>query len=226
MVDKVKKGDHVEIVYVGKEKLTGRLFDLNDEEFAKKENVQNPNHKYEGHIVCIGQKDVLEGLDGALEGKELGKKFKVEITPEKGFGKQDSRLMQLVSLSKFKEGRPHPGMQVDLKGRVGLVKTVSGGRVMIDFNHPLAGKYLVYEVKINKIITDDAEKVKSFIKMYLNMETKVDINDSKATIGLEIPDKFQEEIANQIKKRVPSLKKVEFKAPSEEKPKKTASKKE
>ncbi|RME55414.1 peptidylprolyl isomerase [Candidatus Woesearchaeota archaeon] len=212
MAQKVKKGDFVEIVYVGRESNTKTIFDLNDEEVAKKENLYNPNQKYEPSVVCVGKRDVIEGLDDALEGKEVGQKFKLVIPAKKAFGEVDRRLIQLVSLAKFKkEGMPFPGMQVNVNNMIGVVKTVSGGRVMIDFNHPLAGKEVEYEVEIKRVVTDDNEKLKSFFKMYLNMEPKLNIKNNKAEVEMDVPDNFKDQIVKSIKERVPSIKEVVFK---------------
>ncbi len=226
MADKVKKGDHVEIVYVGKEKQTGNIFDLNDENAAKKEGVHNPKAKYSGLIVSVGQRDVIEGMDDDLVGKETDKSYKVSIQPQKAFGPKNSKLIQLVSLSKFKKDQmPFPGLQVDVNGKIGVVKTVSGGRVMLDFNHPLAGREVEYAYTIKRIVTDSKEKIQSFFKMYFNANPDVDVTEGNALVHMDIPPKFAEEMEKKIKERVPELKKVEFRIP-EAKEKKTPPKKE
>ncbi|MFH0798352.1 MAG: FKBP-type peptidyl-prolyl cis-trans isomerase [Candidatus Woesearchaeota archaeon] len=226
MAEKVKKGDHVELVYVGREKQTGNIFDLNDANAANKEGVHNPKAKYDGLIVSVGQKDVIEGLDDDLVGKETEKSYKVSIHAQKAFGPKDSKLIQLVSLSKFKKDQmPFPGLQVEVNGKIGVVKTVSGGRVMLDFNHPLAGREVEYDYTIKRIVADSKEKVQSFFKMYFNANPDVDVTEGKALVHMDIPKKFADEIAKKIKERVPELKEVEFKIP-EAKEAKTPPKKE
>lgn len=226
MAEKVKKGDHVEIVYVGKEKQTGNIFDLNDENAAKNEGVHNPKAKYYGLIVNVGQRDVIEGLDDDLVGKDTEKSYMVSIPAPKAFGPKDSKLIQLVSLSKFKkEQMPFPGLQVEVNGKIGVVKTVSGGRVMLDFNHPLAGREVEYDYTIKRVVTDSKEKVQSFFKMYFNANPDVDVSEGKALVHMDVPKKFADEIAKKIKERVPELKEVEFKIP-ELKETKTPAKKE
>src|SRR3989344_4389828 len=142
-----KKGDFVEVTFVGKEKESGKVFDTNDAAAAKKIGLNTEDHHLHSLYVCIGKQDVIPGLDEALEGKELSKKYDVTVSSDKAFGKKDAKLYQLVSASKFKEQRvdPYPGMQVSSNNRMGIIKSVSGGRIMVDFNHPLAGKDLVYE---------------------------------------------------------------------------------
>ena len=50
---------------------------------------------------------------------------------------------------------PEPGMQVNVDNMTGIIKTAAGGRCLVDFNHPLSGKDLVYTIKVNKIIEDE-----------------------------------------------------------------------
>ncbi|MBC7115271.1 MAG: peptidylprolyl isomerase, partial [Archaeoglobi archaeon] len=63
--------------------------------------------------------------------------------------------------------RPQPGMRVRVNGRIGTVETVIGRRVRVDFNHPLAGKNVIYEYEIHEIIEDLNEKIKAIMEHYL-----------------------------------------------------------
>ena len=54
--------------------------------------------------------------------------------------------------------QPIPGLQLNIDGSFGVVKPSAADACLVDFNHPLAGKDLVYDVKINKIGRDDKEK--------------------------------------------------------------------
>lgn len=225
----VKKGDFVRIKFVGRVKDGNAIFDLNDEEVAKKEEIYNKNHKYEPQTVCVGQQDVVKGLDEALVGKEVGKKFSVELSPDDAFGRKDARLFQLVSASKFKDNEmvPYPGMQVTINNNPGVVKTISGGRVMVDFNHPLSGRDVKYDVEVVGIVTDDVEKVKSFVDLYLGKsDANVTISDGVAKIEMEFPVQLADAVGKKIIERIPSLKKVEFGKKEEKKQEANAEKKE
>ncbi|MFH0752761.1 MAG: peptidylprolyl isomerase [archaeon] len=211
---KIKKGDFVKIKYVGRLKDDNYIFDLNDEEVAKKENIYNDKVEYKPFTVCVGQKDVVKGLDEALVGKEPKEKFSVELQPEDAFGKKDPKFMQLVSAKKFKEKnmRPYPGMPITINNTPGIVKTVSGGRIMVDFNHPLASREVKYDVEILEVVTDDAEKVKAIAEMHLGMKNpKVTVEGNVAKIDNEFPEQLHVPVGKSIIERVPTLKKVEFK---------------
>lgn len=225
----LKKGDFAEIVYTGRLKESGKAFDTNDKEAAKKEGLFKENSRYEPIEVCIGEEDVVKGLDEALEGKEAGKEFKVEVPAEKGFGKKDAKMYKLVPSSVFKgEMQPVPGMPVQFQnGASGVVKTVSGGRILVDFNHPLAGQDLVYDVKIVKHVTDDAEKLKGFLKYYLGTEPEVEVKEGKAVIKIkpEVPEPIQKALIDKAKSRIPALKEIVFEKEKKEAPAKKAEEK-
>jgi FKBP-type peptidyl-prolyl cis-trans isomerase SlyD len=150
----------------------------------------------------------------------------MKLSPEQAFGKKSAQLLKLISLNAFKKGKvmPEVGMQVEVDGQMGIVKTVTGGRVVVDFNHPLASKELEYTIKANKIITDDSEKIQSLISLTLNLKKekiKVDIKAGKATVTmLKLPDIFQKEFSKKITTLVPTVKELVFiEEKQEQKPK-------
>ena len=148
---KLKKGDFIEIEYIGRIKDDNKVFDLTNEEVAKKEGIHHKDHIYKPVIICLGFNDIIKGLDEELIGKEPGK-YKIEINSEKAFGKKTYDLIKLVPNSIFnKENiRPFPGLQVNIENLIGTIRSVSGGRSLVDFNHPLAGKDIIYEIEIKK----------------------------------------------------------------------------
>ena len=211
----IKKKDFIEIEYTGKTKEEGIVFDTTDEKVAKDNELEQENTNYGPVTICLGEGQVLAGLDNALEGKETGKDLKIEIKPEDAFGKKDAKLLQLVQTNKFKkEGiQPMPGLQVNIDGMMATIKTVSGGRTLIDFNHPLSGKDIVYEVKINKVITDDVEKLKAYVKVALNLkEVDASIKEGKAKVNLksELPKEIQDQLIEKIKNVITNIKEIEF----------------
>lgn len=221
---KVKKGDFITIDYVGRVKETNQIFDLTDEELAKKENIHQEGAKYKPVIVCIGEGDVVKGVDEALVNKEAGKSFKIEISPEKGFGKKDAKLIQLVNTNVFikQNINPVPGLQVNINNMIGTIRTVTGGRTLVDFNHPLAGRDLIYEIKILKKVTDDKEKLGGLLSFHLGIDDPdVKIENNTAKINNDVPEAYRKQLEEKIKKLIHSIKKIEFKkeGKKEEKPK-------
>ncbi len=217
MTETVKNGDFVEIEYTGLLKEDGFVFDTTNESLAKKEGIFDPKMTYGPVAICIGQGQILKGLDSSLEGLPIGTETEVELEPEKAFGKKDAKLLQLVPTSIFKkEGiRPAPGLQVQIDGAMGTIRTVSGGRTVVDFNHPFSGKEVIYKVKIIRKLTDEKEKVKSLIHLSLNQLPEaigVNITGEKCTVTLK--KDFNKELLDflkqRIKKTMPEIKEVEF----------------
>ena len=212
---KVKNKDFVEVEYTGRIKEDNFIFDTTNEKVAKENNVHNENVTYGPVVICLGEGHVLKGLEEQLIDKELEKEYTIELTAEKAFGKKDAKLIQLIPTSKFSQQniRPIPGLQLNIDGLLGTIKTVSGGRTLVDFNHPLSGKDVIYKTKINKIITDDKEKIEAFIKLSLNLKelnVKIENSTAKITFKKELPKQVSEKLSEKIKELVPNISKVEF----------------
>ena len=210
----IKKKDFVEIEYTGKIKDGGIIFDTTDSETAKKNNIFNEKFDYSPAIICIGENHVIKGLDEKIEGKEIKKEYEIQLRPEEAFGKKDAKLLRIVPANIFRKQNivPMPGLQVGIDGLLGTIRTVSGGRVIVDFNHPLAGKEISYTIKINRIVDDEKEKIMSLIKNSLGLKNvEVDIKDDGATLNLEkdLPESIKKNIENKIKEIV-NTKKVNF----------------
>lgn len=167
----IKDNDFVEIDFTGKVKDAGEVFDTTEEKVAKK-NGLTENAEYRPAVVCIGRGYIFEKIEDRIKKSNIGKDFRVELSPEEAFGKKDAKLIQTLPTSAFrKKGiTPKVGLQVQVNERFGVIRTINGGRCMVDFNHPLSGKDLVYNVKIRKKITDKKEKVRNIVKTELRVD--------------------------------------------------------
>ena len=210
---KIKKNDFVELNYTGKLKDEGIIFDTTDEKIAKENNIYNQDGAYGSVIVCVGENHVIKGVDKSLVGREVSK-YGIDIPSEEGFGKKDAKLVQLIQTNKFKKEGIHPvvGMHVNVDGIIGVIKSVSGGRTLIDFNHHLSGRDLHYDVEITRIVNDDYEKADALLKMRLGKKakTKLENNELNVEFPQELPDAVKEKLTENIKGLITSIKKVEF----------------
>ena len=209
----LKENDFIEIDYVAKIKGNG-IFDLTKEGVAKENKTYNKDFKYQPVIICLGKADILKGLDNKLIGKDIGK-HKIELTPEEGFGKKDEKLIKLVPTKEFTKQniRPMPGMQLNLDGFMGRIISVTGGRTLVDFNNPLSGKDLEYEIEIKRKVTDKKEQLHGFLGI-LFKEYKMELKDDEAIIEVEINKDAQKELEKEILSRI-KVKKVTFKMNNE-----------
>jgi FKBP-type peptidyl-prolyl cis-trans isomerase 2 len=224
----IKEGDFVELDFTGMVKEDNFIFDTSSEKIAKESDLFEQGRKYGPVVACIGEGHMLPGLEKKLVGKEIGKEYTIELTPEEGFGTKSAKLIQLISTAKFRKDNidPVPGMQVNVDGNIGIIKTVTGGRTMVDFNNPLASKELVYKVKTIRMITDDLEKADNSMKMLLGDNHKSELKDGnlEVTLKSKLPAEIEKLIEEKVIKMVPSIKKVTFIAENKGKDAKAAKK--
>jgi len=182
----LQKKDFIEIEFVARVK-DGEVFDSNLKEELEKLH-QGHNHKVETKpfTFCLGEGMFLKGVDEFLIGKELGE-HKINLGPEKAFGKRDPKLIRIVPLNEFKKNdlNPIPGSVFNFDGKVAKILTVSSGRVIVDFNHPLAGKNVEYNVNILRKVEDLNEKINSLNGFFFQNDFPFKIDGKRLIV--EIP---------------------------------------
>ncbi len=219
----IQKGDFVLINYTSKVKETEQIFDTTNEEIAKKEKVYKEGEIYEPKLVVVGENWVLKTLDEALTKFKIKKKDSVEIPPEKAFGNRDPEKVRLVPLRRLAaQGiTPKLGMQLEYDRKLATVRTMGSGRVQLDFNPPLAGKTLIYEVTVEKKLKTNIEKIAALIHRRIpTIETKkFKFKTTKTNVTLNIPEEaFYVEgiqlakrgIATDIQRFLPEIRTVKF----------------
>lgn len=179
----------IKISYTGMIK-DGDVFDTTDEKLARDEGIYNEDKIYELLPVVVGEGQVIKGLDDVLGGMKLKQEKEIEIPPEKAYGSRNPSLIKLVSRGVFKQKgmTPVPGMSLELDGRPARIQTVSGGRVRVDFNHELAGKTLLFKVKVEEKAKTDQERVKFLIERNFNFSKGFGVRVKKdGRIEISIP---------------------------------------
>jgi FKBP-type peptidyl-prolyl cis-trans isomerase 2 len=161
----LQKGDFILMDYTARVKETGEVFDTTVEEVAKKERLYKEGEIYEPKLVVVGEGWVLKALDESLTTMDVGKTTTVEIPPEKAFGPRDPKKVKRVPLRHLtsKGITPNLGMRVEYDNKLATVRAIGAGRVLLDFNPPLAGKTLVYEVNVQKKLETKEEKITALI---------------------------------------------------------------
>ncbi|MAG02517.1 peptidylprolyl isomerase [Candidatus Pacearchaeota archaeon] len=174
---KIKKNDFIEIEFTGL--ANNEIFDTTNKKDAEEMGIDAKNIK--PLTISVGNQMILQGLDEDLEGKETGKEYSVHIMPEKAFGKRDPSMIKTYGLSHFTKQNinPYPGMALQLDNTIAKVLSVNGGRVTMDFNNPIAGKEVDYKYKINKIITEDKEKINALQDFFFKQRFDFEIKDKK-----------------------------------------------
>lgn len=219
----IQKGDFILINYVGKVKETGETFDTTIEEIAKKERLHKEGEIYEPKLVVVGEGWTLKALDESLPSFEVDKTNSVEIPPEKAFGHRDPEKVRLVPLRRLTARgiTPQLGMRLEVDGKLATVRTMGAGRVQLDFNPPLAGKTLVYEVTVQKKLETKEEKIAALIHRRIPAVDigKFNLEISEADALVNVPEEaFYVEglqlakrgIATDIQKFFPEITTVKF----------------
>jgi FKBP-type peptidyl-prolyl cis-trans isomerase 2 len=187
-----EKGDFVLIDYVAKVKETGEVFDATIEDVTKKERLYKEGEIYEPKLIVVGEGWVLKALDESLLNLELNKTAPVEIPPDKAFGSRDPEKIRLVPLRRLtaKGITPQLGMRLEFERKLAVVRTIGAGRVQLDFNPPLAGKTLVYEVTVQKKLETKEEKIAALIHRRIPAVdvAKFDAKIRKTTLEINVPE--------------------------------------
>ena len=134
----VEKGSSVKIEYT-----------LKDDKGA----VIDTNTGKDALAFTQGSQQIIPGLDKALLGMKVGDSKKVTVKPEDGYGNVDPKAEAEVPKTALPEGAAVVGTRLLARGQDGqprpvTVKAVKDTTVVLDLNHPLAGKTLFFDVKI------------------------------------------------------------------------------
>ncbi|PIN74830.1 hypothetical protein COV17_04560 [Candidatus Woesearchaeota archaeon CG10_big_fil_rev_8_21_14_0_10_36_11] len=204
MSEKVKEHDFIELDYTGTLE-DGSVFDTTTKKVAEENGLPTEKVTFTPAIICVGEKQILPGLDKNLIGKEIGKEYTIQLSPEDAFGKRDIKKVKIVPLGTFKDHnvQPQPGLQIDVDGETGTIKSISGGRVIVNFNHVLSGKNVTYTVHLTRMISDVPEKVVSFLTTILRLpkdKIHVAVTEQKAvvTLPMVLPKPFMDVLAKRL----------------------------
>ena len=162
----LQKGDFILIDYTAKIKETVETFDTTNEQTAKTAHLHKEGETYEPKLVVIGEGWMLKPLDEAFATMEPAKPATVEIPPEKAFGPRDPEKIRRVSLKQlYAKGVENPaiGARIEFGGKMATIRSIGAGRVLLDFNAPLAGRTLIYEVTVQKKLETNEEKILALI---------------------------------------------------------------
>jgi len=139
---KVKKGDKVKVHY------TGKLTD---------ETVFDSSREREPLEFTVGAGQMIKGFDAAVEGMEVGDSKKVEIPSAEAYGERSDEALIEVDKNQLPEGmKAEKGMQLEATSQDGnkqvlVIHEVKEEKVVLDANHPLAGKELIFDIELVEV---------------------------------------------------------------------------
>ena len=140
----IKKKDKVTLDYEGRFE-NGEIFDT-----SKHEEHSHPL------TFVVGEKQVIPGFEKAVMGMNVDEEKEFEIAPEDAYGMPDERLYQEVPRNVLpSEPQPEVGMTLIMQTQQGnipvMISEVKEDSVMLNLNHPLAGKKLIFKIKVLKV---------------------------------------------------------------------------
>ena len=181
-----KTMDFVELEFTGRLK-NGEIFDSNiKEDLEKLHHGHNHPIETKPFILCIGEHMFLDSIEDFLMGKDTGE-YEISLSPEKAFGIRDPKMIMRIPMKIFMEQKINPvqGEVFNFDGRLAKILTVSGGRVMADFNNPLAGKDVMYKLKVKRKVDDVNEKIKAFINFLFRRDLNFEVKEKKIIVETE-----------------------------------------
>lgn len=136
----VKKGEWIKVEYTGTLD-DGTIFDgtgLNGGEPLK---------------FQVGTGHLIKGFDESVQGKDLGEEFSIRLEPSEAYGELKEGMTQKVPRAQFPKGvELQPGLMLMVMGPQGQmpasIQSVGKDEIIIDLNHPMAGKVLNFNIKI------------------------------------------------------------------------------
>ncbi len=135
----VKKGNRVKVFYTGKLN-DGTVFETN---------IGKPPLEF-----TVGKGKVIKGFENAVIGMTTGQVKTAKFKPAEAYGQKDPGLVWTVTAGELPAGTNlTPGKEVactraDGTQVAGLISTIEGDQVVVDGNHPLAGRSLTFEIKL------------------------------------------------------------------------------
>ena len=187
----LKDGDIVTLDYEGRTE--GILFDTTLEKVAKKENALVENRKYAPITVVVGEGRLVPGFEKDLKKAKVGKVTEVKIAPEDAYGPRDTKLIETMSVSKFRRTCPdakgYVGEELNIEGRPAILANVYGSRVRVDFNPGLAGKELVFKYTVKSVLKKPVDIIKALFTMEYSADEDFDVTVEKGVARIKLPER-------------------------------------
>lgn len=211
----VKKGDFIKIEYTGYDS-NGNVFDSTSGDIAKQ------LHGKEGSmLIVLGVDYLVQGMEDAVFSMKKGDESDITIPPEKAFGSRNRNRIKIFPILEFyqNELNPYPGSVVQMETEHGalngMVKSVNSGRVLVDFNHPLADQTVRYKIKLVDIVEAIDAKI-SALMVDLGVAGTFVVEGGKATFtlnkGQADEDLKKTRLTIAVKSAIPEIKDVDFKS--------------
>lgn len=187
----LKDGDIITLDYEGRTE--GILFDTTLEKVAKEENAVVENRKYAPITVVVGEGRLVPGFEKEIKKAKVGKKTEITISAEDAYGPRDTKLIETMSVSKFRrlcpDAKGFVGEELNIEGRPATLANVYGSRVRIDFNPTLAGKELVFKYTVKSIVKKSVDIIKALFNSEYPVDDDFVVEVKKGVAHIKLPER-------------------------------------
>ena len=148
----VKAGATIQVDYIGKLE-NGTVFDTSREDVAKQAGIYVSGRTYAPLPFVVGSGQMIKGFDNGVIGMKVGEEKTIKIPPEEAYGEYDKSKVQAVPIKDLNLTEVPKVGQVfgDEYGNQYKVIAVNDTHVTLDANNKLAGKTLVFDIKLISI---------------------------------------------------------------------------
>ena len=204
----VEEGDFI-LVKITAKTQKGKVFQVSSVEDAKKAEIYDEKKEQQGfytpEFMIAGKPGFLnEGLTETIKEMNYFQKKSVRIPPTKAFGKREPQKIERIGIAKFRKlnngknpelGQEFVKQSQQGQSQRGTVIRVAQGKVVVDYNHPLAGQSIDYNLEIIDKIEDFYEKIEYFmtskgIPQQSVADFKANYNKDDNSIEFTIPKMF------------------------------------
>jgi peptidylprolyl isomerase len=172
---------------------TGETIDTTTESIARAAGIFAESEAYAPRLFIVGSDEAPKPLMDALKEAEVGVEKEVVVPPEQGYGQRDPSKVRIFPLRRFANVRDlDVNSKVEVDGRIGTVRSITSGRVSVDFNPPLAGRTIVYTVKVISQVSGDVDKIRELISRRFPKVDKAsfDLKIDGSAVEVKLPEEL------------------------------------
>lgn len=150
----VKKGDYLLIDYTGKLE-DGTIFDTTLKEKALEAGIYSEEKDYRPFFFRVDARQVIKGIDEGVLGMREGEERTLKVSPGEAYGDHKDYLVQKIPLLRLELNEPPTAGEKIITPGGKEVKVLDSTETyaILDFNHELAGKTLILEIKLVSIVS-------------------------------------------------------------------------
>ncbi|WP_214045700.1 peptidylprolyl isomerase [Methanomethylovorans sp.] len=148
----VEKGDNISVNYIGMYD-NGTVFDTSLIDVAKKAGIYDTSRNYEPLVFVVGAGQMISGFDNGVLNMTIGENKTLKLSPDEAYGEYKEEYLVPVPRSDLENNSivPEIGRQIGTLMGIATIVDITDTNVTLDFNSPLAGKNLTFDITVVSI---------------------------------------------------------------------------